>query len=49
MNELLANEGLMEPEEFGVAVMLQVGYHDPTHIMHPKTRQKAEDVIEFLK
>ena len=25
------------------------GYHDPTHIMKPKTRQKAEDVVEFLK
>lgn len=49
VNKFLADEGLMDPEEFGVAVMLQVGYHDPTHIMHPKTRQKAEDVVEFLK
>lgn len=48
VNALLAERGLMDPEEFGVAVMAQFGYHDPSHMMHPKTRQDPADVFEFV-
>lgn len=49
VNGFLAERGLADPDEFGVAVMMQFGYHDATHIMHPKTRQQADDVIEFVR
>lgn len=49
VNALLAEKGLMDPEEFGVAVAIQVGYHDPSHAMNPKTRQQAEDVFGFVE
>lgn len=49
VDEFLAERGLADPDEFGAAVMVQFGYHDPTHIMHPKTRQQADDVIEFVR
>lgn len=49
MNAFLAEKGLMDPDEFGVAVMMQVGYRDPSHIMNPKTRQSPADVFTFLE
>lgn len=49
VNAFFAEHGLMDPDEFGVAVMMQVGYHDPTHIMHAKTRQEPADVFTFLE
>lgn len=49
VNAFLAEQGLMDPEEFGVAVMIQVGYHDPSHRMTPKTRQEPSEVFTFLE
>lgn len=49
VNAFFAEQGLMDPDEFGVAVMIQVGYHDPSHIMNPKTRQAPADVFTFLE
>lgn len=46
VNELLAQRGLMDPEEYGVAVMAQFGYRDPSHREVIKTRQPFEDVFQ---
>ncbi|MDO4443409.1 MAG: NAD(P)H-dependent oxidoreductase [Slackia sp.] len=48
VNAFLVEKGLMDPEEFGVAVMMQVGYRDPSHRMSPKTRQAPSEVFTFL-
>lgn len=48
INALLAEKGLIDPEEFGVAVALQIGYRDPSHVMNPKTRQNADEVFTFV-
>ena len=49
VNALLAEKGLMDPEEFSVAVAIQIGYRDPSHAMNPKTRQEAADVFSFVE
>ena len=46
LNALLAERGVMDPEEYGVAVMCQFGYRDPSHKEVIKTRQPYADVFE---
>ena len=48
VNELLVRRGLMDPEEFGVCVMAQFGYRDPSHFPVTKSRQSFEDVFTIL-
>lgn len=48
-NDLLASRGLMDPEEFGVAVLCQFGYRDPSHLATAKTRQDFADVFEVVR
>lgn len=48
LNDLLAERGLIDPEEFGVAVMAQFGYRDPSHKEVVKTRQDWADVFETV-
>lgn len=48
LEKVLVEHDLMDPEEFGVSLIAQFGYHDPTHRMAPKTRQDAADVIRVV-
>lgn len=48
LEKVLIERDLMDPEEFGVSLIAQFGYHDPTHRMVPKTRQNAADVIDVV-
>lgn len=47
VSEILQNEGLLDGEEFGVAVMAAFGYkkHEPKH---PQTRQDFAEVVKFV-
>lgn len=47
VNELLADEGIMDPEHFGVSVMAAFGYrlHSPAE----KTRRCAQEVVKWLE
>ncbi|RCX23346.1 nitroreductase [Fontibacillus phaseoli] len=47
INELLAAEGIMDPEHFGVSVMAAFGYrlYNPSE----KTRRCAQEVVEWLE
>ena len=46
LDALLAERGVMDPEEFGVALVCQFGYRDASHKKVIKTRQAYEDVFE---
>ena len=43
---LLANKGIINPQEFGVSVMAGFGYRDEEAT--PKTRQSKEDVVRYI-
>ena len=47
VSEILQNEGLLDGEEFGVAVMAAFDYkkHEPKH---PQTRQDFAEVVKFV-
>lgn len=45
---LLADRELLDPQEWGVSVLVQFGIHDPSHRMHPKTRRSLAEVVERI-
>ncbi|WP_058301121.1 NAD(P)H-dependent oxidoreductase [Gorillibacterium timonense] len=47
VEEILVNEGILDPEHFGVSVMAGFGYRavEP----YPKTRQSLQEVVQYLK
>lgn len=47
INQLLAAEGIMDPEHFGISVMAAFGYrlHDPSE----KTRRCAQEVVDWVE
>lgn len=49
LETLLVERGLYDSEEWGVSVLVQFGYHDPTHRMAPKTRRPLKDVVEWVR
>lgn len=48
LNTLLAERGVMDPEQFEVAVIAQFGYRDPSHKEVAKTRRAFEEVFETV-
>lgn len=46
VNELFIQEGVMDPEHYGVACMAAFGYR--ANEPHTKTRQKAEQIISWM-
>ena len=44
---MLADEGLLDTEHFGVSVMAGFGYRNEEP--HAKTRQAMEDVVTWVK
>lgn len=46
LEALLAERGLIDPKELGVSVLVQFGYHDPSHFEPHQTRRPAAEVIE---
>lgn len=46
MEKLLAHEGIMDPEHFGLACMVAFGYR--TGEPRPKTRRTAAQVVEWI-
>lgn len=48
LNALFADEGIMDPDQFAVSVLVQFGKADPSHRAHPKTRRPAQEVIEYV-
>lgn len=48
LNALLAERGVMDPEQFEVAVIAQFGYRDPSHKEVTKTRRAFEEVFETV-
>ena len=49
LNQLLADEKVVDPKEWGVSVLAQFGVHDPSHRAHPKTRRPFSEVVEYVK
>lgn len=49
LNALLAERGLMNPEEFGVSVMVQFGRAAADHFEPRQTRRALEDVVEVVR
>lgn len=47
VDRLLSEEGIMDPNHFGVSVMIGFGYR--MEEIRPKTRQPREDVIEVIR
>ncbi|MNI77007.1 putative NAD(P)H nitroreductase YfkO [compost metagenome] len=47
INELLAAEGIMDPEHFGISVMAAFGYR--LHAPSDKTRRCAQEVVEWVE
>jgi nitroreductase len=46
VNELLAKEGLMDPEHFGVSVMAGFGYRAEAP-RHEKSRQPISELVKW--
>lgn len=49
LDALLAERGLMDPEQFSASLMIQFGKAADSHFEPHQTRQPAEDVIEFVR
>lgn len=49
LEEVLANEGLMDPEHFGVSVLVAFGYRPDDAVIYPKTRGHKEDLIQWVQ
>lgn len=46
-NQVLAEEGLFDPNEWGVSVMITFGYRDKE--IKPKSRKAFDDVVKFIE
>ncbi len=47
VNEILANEGLFDPKEWGVSVMVTFGYRNKD--IRPKSRKTLDDIVQFVE
>lgn len=47
VNEILSNEGLFDPSEWGVSVMATFGYRDKE--IRPKSRKSLAEIVQFVK
>lgn len=48
LTKVLADRGLLDPEEWGISVLAQFGIHDPSHRAHPKMRRPLDEVVEYV-
>lgn len=48
VEELLASEGILDTDKFGVSVMASFGYRAENQEVFPKTRRTQEEVVKFL-
>jgi len=46
---ILSNEGIMNPDEFGIGAMVAFGYRSEGSEMFPKTRRPMEKVVKWIK
>jgi nitroreductase len=49
LEEILASEGLIDQEHFGVSVLVAFGYRPEDVKIYPKTRGLKEDLIQWVK
>jgi nitroreductase len=49
IEEILSKEGIIDTNEFGLAVMVAFGYRSPNAEIFPKTRQPIDKVVEWIK
>lgn len=47
VNEILADAGLFDPNEWGVSVMVTFGYRDKD--IRPKSRKVLDEIVQFVK
>ncbi len=47
VNEILADAGLFDPNEWGVSVMVTFGYRDKD--IRPKSRKALDEIVQFVK
>lgn len=47
VNEILADEGLFDPNEWGVSVMVTFGYRNKD--IRPKSRKTLDEIVRFVK
>jgi nitroreductase len=45
---LLANEGILDTEQFGLTAMVAFGYRSPEAIVFEKTRQPLNKIVEWI-
>lgn len=46
---ILEKEGILNREDYGVAVMAAFGYHDPEGDKFPKTRRAMDEVVQWIE
>lgn len=49
VNEVLSSRGVIDPQEWGVSVLVQFGFHNPSHRPHPKQRRAFSDVVSYVR
>lgn len=49
VEKVLIEDSVFDPKHFGVAVMVAFGYRSKDKAIRPKTRQKKEAVVEWIK
>ena len=49
VEDVLIADGCYDPKHYGVAVMVAFGYRSLDKEIRPKTRQTAQEVIEWIK
>ncbi len=47
VEKILIEEGIIDPEHFGLATMIAFGYKNRDH--RPKTRRCMEEVLEIIE
>jgi nitroreductase len=45
----LTSQGIVDTEQFGLAVMVAFGYRSPESSVHEKTRQPLDKVVDWIK
>ncbi len=49
LERVLVEEGVMDPEEFGLSAMVSFGYRAKDAEIFPKTRRSMDEVVKWIK
>lgn len=49
VEKILAAEGIIDTNKFGLSVMAAFGYRSSEAVIHPKTRRSISEVVEWIK